>query len=609
MRSRLHGAPGLALGLFVLATGCEREVEDGQPLTGITGGATATVTAAQLLTLTSSCRQISTGKFATDSGGPATIPICGLDGAVFWKADMDIDCDGKRTATCNEQTDPWFQNQTSATTSTGQWLDSSTLPFVVIPQPSSRFDYRTAGLKLGSVIAVIYDGKLKYGVFGDTGPSGIIGEASYAMASALGIDPDPHYGGVSSGVTYIAFTGASGVVSRMEDAALATSIGNAQASLLTGSSGTCAPESDTAFCRRLGKNCGTVAGNDNCGQRRTVSSCGSCTSPASCGGGGTANVCASASGSGSETNSSCSFAVTKNVYDGPAWWGTIAFKNNGPATSTAFQVAFDVPSGVQCDYAPSGWIYSQSGVRCSYRKPGASLAAGSSLTFNYSTNSQSFSEAGNVIVGDATCAPSSSGTCTPESDTSFCTRRGATCGSVTGADNCGKSRTVDSCGTCTSPGTCGGSDTPNVCGSSEGTPSEPTPSEPSSKLVWKRANLTYFSSYPAPGSDECLNYNGCTWAGQFAGLSGKQPESWVRANNIAAVHSKDFATYKLKTLRLVQGSKQIDVKVYDMCADSDCSGCCTANSRETGFLIDLESYTAERFGSSSGIVQWACLDC
>jgi len=75
------------------------------------------------------------------------------------------------------------------------------------------------------------------------------------------------------------------------------------------------------------------------------------------------------------------------------------------------------------------------------------------------------------------------------------------------------------------------------------------------------------------------------------------------------VHAKDFAKYKLKTLRLKQGSRQIDVKVYDMCSDSDCSGCCTANSKQTGFLIDIESYTAQRFGTSSGIVDWACLDC
>ena len=116
-------------------------------------------------------------------------------------------------------------------------------------------------------------------------------------------------------------------------------------------------------------------------------------------------------------------------------------------------------------------------------------------------------------------------------------------------------------------------------------------------------------SYPAPGSEECIEYNGCEWAGQFSALPSKMPESWVQANNIASVHSKDFAAYKLKTLRLRQGTKQIDVKVYDMCADSDCSGCCTKNSSSTGFLIDIEKYTAARFGTKSGVVEWTCLDC
>ena len=40
---------------------------------------------------------------------------------------------------------------------------------------------------------------------GDQGPADLIGEASYATARALGIDPDPVRGGASGGVTYILF--------------------------------------------------------------------------------------------------------------------------------------------------------------------------------------------------------------------------------------------------------------------------------------------------------------------------------------------------------------------------------------------------------------------
>jgi len=43
--------------------------------------------------------------------------------------------------------------------------------------------------------------------------------------------------------------------------------------------GVCTPESDADFCARLGKNCGQVAGTDNCGSGCSVVSCGACASP------------------------------------------------------------------------------------------------------------------------------------------------------------------------------------------------------------------------------------------------------------------------------------------------------------------------------------------
>ena len=140
----------------------------------------------------------------------------------------------------------------------------------------------------------------------------------------------------------------------------------------------------------------------------------------------------------------------------------------------------------------------------------------------------------------------------------------------------------------------------------------PTPTAtPGGGGTWRRANLTNFTSYPDPNSEECIEYNGCLWAGQFAFVSGKQTEQWVRDHNIAAVHERDANTYRLKNLRLRQGTRQIDVTVYDMCSDSDCSGCCTSNANAggVGFLIDIEKYTMQRFGSGSGIVDWQCLNC
>jgi Fungal chitosanase of glycosyl hydrolase group 75/Bacterial SH3 domain len=179
---------------------------------------------ADLVAITSTCTQLSgTTKFANDSGGSKTVPVCSLSGAVFWKSDMDVDCDGGQGAAC--KADPYYQAETATVDSKGNPLDASTLPYVVVPLPSNGFDYKAAGLKMGSVVAVIYQGKMMYGILGDLGPTGVIGEASYAMAQKLGINPSPISGGVDSGVTYIAFTGTSAVVTKKEDQAQAVSIG------------------------------------------------------------------------------------------------------------------------------------------------------------------------------------------------------------------------------------------------------------------------------------------------------------------------------------------------------------------------------------------------
>ena len=152
-----------------------------------------------------SCSQISNGKFRTDEETSRTIAVCGKNGAVFWKADMDIDCDGQRTAQCNEDTDCCFLPDTAFHQSDGRPLNSAQLPYMVVPSPSSTWDYRQWGLQGGSVVAIIFRGHVEYTVIGDTGPTAIIGEASYAAANSLGIDPDPSTGGTDSGVTYILF--------------------------------------------------------------------------------------------------------------------------------------------------------------------------------------------------------------------------------------------------------------------------------------------------------------------------------------------------------------------------------------------------------------------
>jgi hypothetical protein len=133
----------------------------------------------------------------------------------------------------------------------------------------------------------------------------------------------------------------------------------------------------------------------------------------------------------------------------------------------------------------------------------------------------------------------------------------------------------------------------------------------STGLTWKKANLTTYTSYPVRGSEECIHYSGCYWAGKFTAYGDyqKKPAAWVEAHNIASVRFDHFNKLAFHTLRLKSGRHELDVVVYDSCADTDCSGCCTRNSRETGFLIDLEVSTASRFGVYDGVVEWACVDC
>ncbi|MFE3517643.1 glycoside hydrolase family 75 protein [Streptomyces sp. NPDC059166] len=187
------------------------------------GVSEGTVGAAELLDRVRDCTRISHGKYRTDQGAPADIPVCGTKEAVFWTADMDIDCDGRSTKVCNRKADPSFQARTAFQTSTGKALDAATLPYIVVPGPGPVWKYAEWGIEGGSVAAVIHEGKVRYAVVGDTGPTGIIGEASYATAKGLGIDPDPRTGGAASGVTYIVFRNSQ--VTPIEDHTAAVSEG------------------------------------------------------------------------------------------------------------------------------------------------------------------------------------------------------------------------------------------------------------------------------------------------------------------------------------------------------------------------------------------------
>lgn len=127
-------------------------------------------------------------------------------------------------------------------------------------------------------------------------------------------------------------------------------------------------------------------------------------------------------------------------------------------------------------------------------------------------------------------------------------------------------------------------------------------------LTWKTGNKTNYTSYPAPGSDECIKFSGCEYEGQFAACDGVKSETWVSQHNIVAIFP-DLSSHQLHDLclRRPDGSNAIVVTVYDTCSDSDCDGCCTQNRGSADALIDVEHYTDQRWGVPDGRIEWADL--
>ena len=125
-------------------------------------------------------------------------------------------------------------------------------------------------------------------------------------------------------------------------------------------------------------------------------------------------------------------------------------------------------------------------------------------------------------------------------------------------------------------------------------------------LLWRTGTHTWYTSYPEPDSEECIEYGGCEWAGWFAACPDQMPEEWVAAHNIVAAFP-DFDRLALHDLCLRSGGRYLVVTVLDTCSDSDCGGCCTENLGDNEELIDVESYTEARWGVSAWDIEWADL--
>ena len=130
------------------------------------------------------------------------------------------------------------------------------------------------------------------------------------------------------------------------------------------------------------------------------------------------------------------------------------------------------------------------------------------------------------------------------------------------------------------------------------------------------ASFTYYDSYPAccpdnpnynpkASTEECDDYSGCKYSGDFAAI-GHKSFSYVKSNNLIAFYDnsdpsgKKFMTnYGGKQIKLTKGTVSFTAQIADTCGNGDCNNCCSKNSQPTGFLVDMEYYTLIRnFGST-----------
>jgi hypothetical protein len=286
----------------------------------------------------------------------------------------------------------------------------------------------------------------------------------------------------------------------------------------------CTPETDASFCSRLAKNCGSVTAPDNCGTTRTVSSCGTCASGSTCNigvcAGSAANLFANPTFAGGTSYWStrilvpASFSTDTVAQDGDGHsakatlasagggWGDFQIRQVRVATGESytmtawFQLAEAGTRSIVLFCMEDVVPFTNFGVKyCSSSSTSTWTQCTHTCTPPAGTQARfgiGLGESGiDVRIDNMSLTAGSTGTCTPESDATFCTRLGKNCGTVSGTDNCGSARTVTSCGTCTSPATCGGAGTANVCGGA--------PSGDTAQYNFETSAQSWVRSSAAPG--------------------------------------------------------------------------------------------------------------
>src|SRR5262249_44774685 len=99
-----------------------------------------------------------------------------------------------------------LQDTSKALTDPRRYVDSETIPYIVLPVGIIR---QAGEPKLGDLAAVFNEGngKLSSAIVADIGPSRRLGEGSISLATRLGLPSNPRTGGVQSGIAMVVFPG------------------------------------------------------------------------------------------------------------------------------------------------------------------------------------------------------------------------------------------------------------------------------------------------------------------------------------------------------------------------------------------------------------------
>ncbi|KAF7714028.1 Chitosanase [Penicillium ucsense] len=174
------------------------------------------------------CNNVLQSGFSDGESGKADIAYCGdIHDAIFLHtqsskgayADMDIDHDGADNSAGECSNDPSGQGQTAFQDEVKKLgisdLNANVHPYVVFGNEGGNptFDPQRYGMEPLSVMAVICNGELHYGIWGDTNGGHLVGEASLSMAKLC--FPEEHLNGNSGhetkDVMYIGFGGKNAV--------------------------------------------------------------------------------------------------------------------------------------------------------------------------------------------------------------------------------------------------------------------------------------------------------------------------------------------------------------------------------------------------------------